>query len=185
MTLSQYDDNHAWAKRKVTLLLEQAGCIQHGEFTLASGQQSSVYIDLRLLAAHPHVLSEVARFLDRGTDALPYDLIATIPTAGLPLATALSLQAEKPMAYVRKAAKGYGRSRQVEGAPIEQGARVLLLDDVISTGGSKVEAIEILRERGAEVVAVVVVVDRRSTPGEGFMGVPVLSLLSLADLTGG
>lgn len=169
-------------KQRIAGLLEQAGCVQHGEFTLASGQPSSIYIDLRLLSGQPDILAQIAEALDRATRDLAYEAIVTIPTAGLPLGTALALRTGKPLLYVRKEAKDYGRQQQIEGGTLRAGQRMILLDDVISTGGSKVGAIEVLREMGVEIAAVVVVVDRREKAGGEFTGERVVSLVGLADL---
>ncbi|NDJ36488.1 MAG: orotidine-5'-phosphate decarboxylase [Chloroflexi bacterium] len=165
---------------RVRSLLEETGCVQRGTFTLASGATSDIYVDLRLLAAHPRALARIAALL--ALDRPAVDVLATIPTAGLPLGTALSLHTGLPLAYIRQRAKDYGRGKRIEGARIEPGQRVLLLDDVISPGGSKEAAITAIRAAGADVVALAVVVDRREQPGTPFMGVPVRALATLADL---
>lgn len=164
------------------VLLDQAGCVQHGEFTLASGQTSDIYIDLRLLSGHPAVLSQIGALLHRMTRSITYDAIVTIPTAGLPIGTALALHSGKPLLYVRKEAKDYGRGKWLEGGTLEPGQRALLIDDVISTGGSKFDAIERLREAGVRVEDVAVIVDRRDVPGGNFLGASVHALVTLAEL---
>jgi uridine monophosphate synthetase len=170
------------ARQAVIDLLAEAGCVQYGDFTLASGAKSSVYIDLRLLSGHPAVLRQIAAHLHRASRHLAVDALVTIPTAGLPIGTALALHGGLPLLYVRREAKAYGAGRQIEGGALAAGQRVLLLDDVISSGGSKVQAVEALRDLGVEVAALLVVVDRRDAPGEDFMGAPIISLLALSDL---
>jgi len=90
---------------------------------------------------------------------LAYDRIAGIPAAGLPLATAASLRIGKPMVWPRMPVKEHGTGNRVEGA-FEKGERLLLLDDLITTGASKLEAVEILRGEGLLVDALVVLVER-------------------------
>lgn len=170
------------AAAAILAILSEAGCIQRGEFTLASGQATDIYCDLRLLAGHPASLATITDHLLAVASALSFDIIVTIPTAGLVLGTAFALRTGRPLRYVRAAAKGYGTGRQIEGGPVEAGRRALLLDDVITTGGSKAEAIDLLRSHDAQVEDVLVVVDRRDPAGLPFMGAAVHSLLSLGQI---
>jgi uridine monophosphate synthetase len=148
----------------LTLALAEMGAIQFGEFTLASGQKSPIYIDLRLLASHPGVLRQVAhayaellrRELGIGESGIR---LAAIPYAALPIGTAVALELDLPLIYPRKEAKGYGTARQIEGE-FEPGERAIVLDDLITTGSSKLAAIEPLKAAGLQVRDVVVLIDR-------------------------
>lgn len=144
--------------------LADIGAIQFGEFTLASGKKSPIYIDLRLLASHPAVLREVARAYARllqetGLVGPAGHRLAAIPYAALPIGTAVALELDLPLIYPRKEAKGYGLGRQIEGE-FHRGERAIVLDDLITTGGSKLQAIEPLTAAGLEVHDVVVLIDR-------------------------
>lgn len=135
--------------------------IKFGNFTLASGKSSPVYIDLRLLASHPRILSLVARAYSDLIESkqLQYELIAPLPYAALPIGTAVSLQTGDPMIYPRKETKAYGTKRQIEGR-YQAGQTVLLLDDLVSTGGSKVKGAQLLRDAGLHVPELIVLIDR-------------------------
>ena len=147
----------------LSLALFDIGAVQFGRFTLASGQESPIYMDLRLLASHPAVLRRVARAYARlvGELGLAGDgvCLAAIPYAALPIGTAVALEMDLPLVYPRKEAKAYGTARQVEGR-FRPGDRAVVLDDLVTTGGSKLAAIEPLQAAGMEVRDVVVLIDR-------------------------
>lgn len=145
--------------RRLPLDLFDIGCVRFGDFTLASGKYSPVYVDLRLLASHPRVLSEVARAYAHLLRDLPYQRIAAIPYAALPIGTAVALTLEKPLVYPRKEVKSYGTGRAIEGEFVP-GERAVVLDDLITTGESKIEAIAPLEEAGLRVQDIVVLIDR-------------------------
>jgi uridine monophosphate synthetase len=139
--------------------LLEAGCVQFGDFTLKSGKRSPIYFDLRRLISSPRLLERVAAAYLPLLAALAYDRIAGIPYAGLPIATAISLLNGSPMIYPRKEVKAYGTRASVEG-DYHAGDRVVLVDDLATTGGSKFEAIERLENEGLHILDVVVLIDR-------------------------
>ena len=149
--------------------LARIGAVRFGTFTLKSGQHSPVYIDLRLLASHPDVLRRVAAAYAALLSGLTYDRIAAIPYAALPIGTAVALHLGHPLIYPRKEAKAYGTQRAIEGA-YAPGERAIVLDDLITTGGSKIEAIEPLRDAGLAVSDVVVLIDRQGGGREELAG---------------
>jgi uridine monophosphate synthetase len=139
--------------------LHDAGCVRFGDFTLHSGAWSPVYVDLRMLVSQPALLADVAQVYAETMEGLVYDRIAGIPYAALPIATAVSLRLGQPMIYPRGEVKAHGTRRAVEGA-YQPGERALVLDDLISSGGSKLEAIAALEAQGLVVEDVVVLIDR-------------------------
>jgi uridine monophosphate synthetase len=139
--------------------LHDIGAVQFGEFTLHSGLQSPFYLDLRLLVSSPEVLSQAARAIATKLDDLYYDRLAAIPYAGVPIGTAVALQTKMPLVYPRKERKAYGTGRAVEGT-FKEGESVVVLDDLITTGASKLEAIQPLRDEGLQVRDVAVLIDR-------------------------
>lgn len=148
--------------------LLSVGCVKFGEFTLKSGQKSPIYIDLRRLVAFPELLKQVAAAYAEIMDGLDFDMLAALPYAAMPIGTAISLHGSWPMIYPRKEVKGYGTKVEVEGV-YEAGQRVVVIDDLISSGGSKLEGIQKLNAAGLEVEDIVVLIDRQSD-GVDFMG---------------
>lgn len=145
-------------KEKLSMDLFEIGAVKFGNFTLKSGLESPIYIDLRALVSYPDVLREVAQELIEITKGLKFDRIAGIPYSAIPIATAVSLQSQVPMIYPRKEQKGYGTKRVVEGV-YEKGETVLVYDDLITTCGSKFEAIKPLKAVGLNISDIVVLVD--------------------------
>jgi len=141
--------------------LLDAGCVRFGSFELKSGKISPIYIDLRLLASYPTLLARAAAAYRSNVDNLKFDCLAALPYAGLPIATALSLQSDQAMIYPRKEVKAYGTRAKVEGN-YEAGQTALVIDDLVTTGGSKFEAIERLKEVGLKVTDILVLIDRQS-----------------------
>lgn len=141
--------------------LLEAGCVQFGDFTLKSGLHSPVYIDLRRLTGFPRLLNQVGQAYLASLRGLTFDRLAALPYAALPIATAISLQGGWPLIYPRKEAKSYGTSAEIEGV-FQSGERVVVIDDLTTTGGSKLEAIEKLAAGGLVVEDIVVLIDRES-----------------------
>jgi uridine monophosphate synthetase len=149
----------------LALQLQRIGAVRFGSFVLKDGSSSPFYVDLRVVIGHPEVLRSTAQAMLRRAASLEYDCLAGIPYAGLPLAVAMSLESGRPLVYPRKEAKAYGTQRQVEGI-FTAGERALVIDDVITTGGAKIEAIAPLRAVGLVVQDIVVVVDRQQSGGQ-------------------
>jgi len=146
-------------------LLFDAGCIQFGTFTLKSGLTSPIYVDLRLLVSHPPLLRRVARAMAEVARGLAFDRIAAIPYAGLPIGVALALELDRPLIYPRREVKAHGTRRAIEGA-FEPGETVLLVDDLITRGDSKLEATRPLEAAGLTVRDILVLLDREQGGAE-------------------
>ena len=144
---------------RLARLLFEASCVRFGDFVLHSGAHSPLYIDLRRLVTYPRILAEVASVYAHMLGPLKYERIAAIPYAALPIGTVVALQTGQPLIYPRREAKAYGTRRLIEGE-YHAGERVVLLDDLITTGGSKLEALEPLLAEGLLVEDVVVLIDR-------------------------
>jgi len=166
--------------------LYDRGCVKFGTFTLKSGLTSPIYIDLRLLVSHPGLLRDVGSILAAEADGLTFDRIAAIPYAALPIGVAMALEIDCPMIYPRREAKQYGTRRAIEGA-FEPGETALLVDDLITRGGSKLEAIESLEAADLTVKDVLVLIDReqggaRDLAERGYRLHAVLRLTELLEV---
>lgn len=163
--------------------LHRIGAVRFGDFVLKDGRHSPFYIDLRVLIAQPAVLRRVAQAMVRRAATLSFECLAGIPYAGLPIAVAMSLESGRPLVYPRKEAKVYGTRRLVEGV-FQAGDRALVVDDVITTGGAKLEAIAPLRDAGLIVKDILVVVDREESGADTLAraGLHLHSVLKVHDL---
>jgi uridine monophosphate synthetase len=139
--------------------LFEIGAIRFGEFTLKSGTKSPFYVDLRVVISFPDVLGHIGALMAAAVARCGGDRIAGIPYAGLPLAVATSLAGNLPLIYCRREEKGHGIKRRIEGL-FKPGERVVVIDDIITDGASKFEAIGPLEEAGLVVRDLVILVDR-------------------------
>ncbi len=155
---------------------------REGDFTLRSGRRSHYIIDKYGFETRPDLLRAIAREL---AGLLPQDArqLAGVELGGVPLATALSLETGLPFVIVRKGQKGHGLDRPVEGELIK-GEHVVLVEDVATTGGAALAAVETLRQAGAGEVSALLVVDRQEGAAEAFRaaGVPCRALFTRDSL---
>lgn len=147
------DDDRATLARRIG-----ERCRLTGSFTLRSGQTATTYFDKYLFEADPALLAAVAQ---AAAALVPPDteVLAGLELGGVPVATAMSLVTGLPLAFVRKEAKRYGTAKLAEGADIA-GRRVLMVEDVVTTGGQVALSGRELRARGASLVGALCVIDR-------------------------
>jgi orotate phosphoribosyltransferase len=154
----------------------------HGDFTLRSGRKSTYYLDKYRFETQPDVLAALGKLIAAHvTDGT--DRIAGPELGAVPLAAAAGMASGKPTIFIRNAKKEYGSSKQIEGV-LEKGDRILLVEDIVTTGGQVVEAIGALRAAGAVVQKVIVVIDRLEGGRENIVatGVEYESLFTTRDL---
>lgn len=127
-------------------------------FTWASGIKSPIYCDNRLTMSYPEVRDDIAEGLKEiiEKEFPEVGIIAGTATAGIPHASWVSQKMNLPMVYVRSSAKGHGKQNQIEGRLFE-GKRVVLIEDLLSTGGSSMRAVKALKEAGADIIGVVAI----------------------------
>jgi orotate phosphoribosyltransferase len=146
-------------KPQLVFSLHDIGAIKFGAYKLKSGIISPFYLDLRILVSYPRVLRETAQMMAQLLATLKFDRIAAIPYAALPIGTAVALEMDRPLIYPRREKKDYGTGHAVEGE-YRAGETVVVIDDVITTGASKLEAIGPLALAKLKVRDIVVLVDR-------------------------
>jgi uridine monophosphate synthetase len=139
-------------------------CVRFGTFTLKSGKTSPIYLDLRRLVTYPEILRRVAKAYAKILSGLQFDRIVGIPYAALPIATAIALEMNRPLIYPRREVKDYGTKASVEGE-FKTGETVVLIDDLATTGETKIEAIDRLEAAGLKVKDIVVLIDREQGAG--------------------
>jgi len=168
-------------KKELIQLLKECKAIQFGRFVLTSGAVSDYYIDIKKASTNPKILKIIAGAMSEY--AKDYDLIAGMELGAIPLAVALSLETNIPYVIIRKERREHGTSKQIEGGNVKN-QKVLLVEDVTTSGGSVVKSINILRKEGALVNEVIVVVDRESGAEEKIheLDVNFLPLLSVRDI---
>ncbi len=154
-------------------------------FTWASGIRSPIYCDNRLTLSFPVVRDAIAEaFVDKMRELEPVDAIVGTATAGIAHAAYLSQKLDLPMAYVRSSAKDHGKGEQIEGIVLE-GDKVVLIEDLISTGGSSLKAALALQAAGAEVVSVLSIFTYGFTEAAKAFeeaGIPVWSITDYAEV---
>jgi len=149
--------------KEFATFLYQNGAIKFGNFKLSSGKDSSYYIDLRIVPSFPHQFRKMIKMLQSlisekvGLDN--FDGIASVPTSGLVIASALAIETMKPLIYIRQKPKDYGTENVIEGKMAE-GSRVLLVDDVGTTGLSLLNAVKALRASKMVVTDAFTIVNR-------------------------
>ncbi len=162
------------------------GALKLGDFLLSSGKRSRYYLDLRLIPSHPEVYRlalECYREMADEVGLENFDSVGGVATSGLTISSPLAVFLEKPMLYVRREGKEHGTRRLLEG-DVAPGSRVLLVDDLATTGGSLAEAVAALREGGLVVADALVLVDRLEGAGERLsgIGVKLRSFVTFQDL---
>lgn len=170
-------------KADVISHLHRIGAIKFGHFTLKSGATSPIYIDMRPIVSYPDLLRSVATLLWDKIKMLPYDLLCGVPYTALPIATCLSLLYDKPMVLRRKEKKVHGTKKAIEGV-FEAGQQCLVIEDVVTTGGSILETIADLEEQGLRITDVAAFLEREPTAKKALAdkGYHFHSVLTLQEL---
>jgi len=168
-------------KKELIKDLKECEAIRFGHFVLTSGATSDYYIDIKKASTSPKILKKIAEAMAEHTDK--YDLLAGMELGAVPLVVAVSLETGIPYVIIRKEKREHGTGKQIEGGDVE-GKKVLVIEDVATSGGSILKTIEILRDSKAEVDKVLVVVDRESGAREKIQNLDAafIPLVSVSEI---
>ena len=168
-------------KKKLIQMLKDCEAIQFGKFVLTSGAVSDYYIDIKKASTNPDILKKIVKAMAEYVKG--YDVIAGMELGAIPLVVALSLETNIPYVIIRKEKRQHGTSKQIEGRAVKN-KKVLVVEDVTTSGGSVVKSIQIIRENQGKVDEVLVVVDRESGAEEKLRNLEVnfIPLLSVSDI---
>ena len=175
-----------FVKEFATFLYEKK-IIRFGDFTLASGTKSPYYIDLRLIPSFPHeyrkMIKELQNLIAEDIGFENFHSLVSVPTGGLIVAASLATEIVKPLIYVRKQAKEHGTAKSVEGV-ICRDMKLLMIEDVVTSGGSVINAIRSIKEEKMVVTDTYAIVDRMEGATQTLQaeGVKLHSLLTIKEI---
>ncbi len=169
-------------KEKLMELLKDNDVIKFGKFTLSSGRESDYYVDMKKAITEPDILECVANMISDQIKNDDVDKIAGPALGAVPIATATSLISHKPMLMIRKKKKDYGTSKQIEGELLEDD-KVVIVEDVTTTGGSLIKAIDVIEDNGGNITQAFVIVDRQEGAQDTFdeRGIIFKPLLTISE----
>jgi orotate phosphoribosyltransferase len=175
------------AEVDICKILDRIGAFKFGAFKLTSGKMSPYYIDLRIVPSFPDAFREInsfyVDFIKDKVGTKNFERVAGIPVAGIPFAALIAHDLKKPFLYIRKGARLHGRERRIEGV-IAPGDRILLLDDLITTGLSLQSAAKAIIAEGGCVPDAVVLLDRQEGGRERLLksGIRLHALLNITEI---
>jgi len=174
--------------KEFATFLYKNGIIKFGDFTLTSGKSSSYYIDLRLVPSYPHqfrkMIKNLQNLIVEKTGLDDFDCLASVPTGGLVVTSALAIEIVKPLIYVRSKPKEHGTAKSIEGK-ISAGMKVVMVDDVVTTGTSVLNGINQLKEAGLLVSDLYVIINRLEGADKALsdIGVHTHQLTDILEIT--
>ena len=174
-------------KIRMANILYKIDALKFGVYQLSSGKQSPYYIDLRVIPSFPDAFREICEFyVQQMTEEIGlnnFDRIAGIPLSGIPFASQVAYNIKKPFLFIRKDIKLYGRERRVEGILIS-GDKVLIVDDLLTTGLTLKRAVEAVRAEGGIITDAIIFLDREEGGKELLEknGVKVHTLLNVSEV---
>ena len=174
--------------KEFAIFLYKNNIIRFGNFTLASGKNSSYYVDLRLIASYPHqfrkMIKNLQNLIVEKTGLDDFDCLASVPTGGLVVTSALAIEIVKPLIYVRNKPKEHGTTKSIE-CKISAGMKVGMGDDVMTTGTSVLNGINQLKEAGLLVSDLYVIINRLEGGDKALsdIGVQTHQLTDILEIT--
>jgi orotate phosphoribosyltransferase len=168
--------------------LKEIGALKFGDFILSSGKRSSYYIDIKIACTHPEILNLIRDLMIKliEDEKITFDKIACVELGGVPLAVALSMTCKKPYVIFRKQKKDYGIGDDLVG-DIKNGERIVVVEDVTTTGNSALSVVTRAEKAGGNVTAIIAVVDRNEGAKELFTkhNLKFIPLLEVKELIKG
>ena len=174
--------------KEFAIFLYKNNIIRFGNFTLASGKNSSYYVDLRLIPSYPHqfrkMIKNLQNLIVEKTGLDDFDCLASVPTGGLVVTSALAIEIVKPLIYVRSKPKEHGTTKSIEGK-ISAGMKVVMIDDVMTTGTSVLNGINQLKETELLVSDLYVIINRLEGGDKALsdIGVQTHQLTDILEIT--
>ena len=174
--------------KEFAIFLYKNNIIRFGNFTLASGKNSSYYVDLRLIPSYPHqfrkMIKNLQNLIVEKTGLDDFDCLASVPTGGLVVTSALAIEIVKPLIYVRSKPKEHGTTKSIEGK-ISAGMKVVMVDDVMTTGTSVLNGINQLKEAGLLISDLYVIINRLEGADKALsdIGVQTHQLTDILEIT--
>ena len=174
--------------KEFAIFLHKNDIIKFGDFTLTSGKNSSYYIDLRLVPSYPHQFRKMVKNLQNliieKTGLDNFDSLASVPTGGLVVTSALAIEIVKPLIYVRNKPKEHGTTKSIEGK-ISTGMKVVMIDDVVTTGTSVLNGIKQLKDAGLSISDLYVIINRLEGADKilSDVGVKIHQLTDILEMT--
>jgi len=173
--------------KEFSAFLYEKKIIRFGDFTLASGKKSPYYIDLRLVPSYPiyyrKMIKGLQNIIAEDVGLENFHSLVSVPTGGLVVAASLAIEIVKPIIYVRKEAKEHGTGKAVEGVTC-QDMKLLMIEDVVTSGGSVINAIKSIKDEKMQVTDAYAIVDRMEGATEALQaeGVKLHSLLTIKEI---
>ena len=168
-------------KNEIIHLLKECGAIKFGNFILTSGAKSDYYIDIKKASTNPIILKKITKEIAKYSEG--YDVIAGMELGAVPLIVSLSLETEIPYVIIRKNKRSHGTSKQIEGSSVNN-KKVLIIEDVTTSGGFVLETIKILEMEKAIIDKVIVIVDRETGANEKIkqFNIDLVPLIKISEL---
>ncbi|XP_013143329.1 PREDICTED: uridine 5'-monophosphate synthase isoform X1 [Papilio polytes] len=169
---------------ELAINLFKIDAVKFGEFTTKSGMKTPVYFDLRVIVSYPAIMESISNLLySSSLISLEYDHLCGVPYTALPIATLLSVKANKSMLMRRKEAKSYGTKKLIEGH-FSKNQKCCIVEDVVTSGSSVLETVNDLRKEGLVVEEAVIILDREQGGKQNLEKnkVKIMSLLTMSEL---
>ncbi|XP_046973492.1 uridine 5'-monophosphate synthase-like [Vanessa cardui] len=169
--------------KELAVQLFDVGAVRLGDIEAKVGRRTPIYFDLRVVVSHPKIMMAIAQHLQILASEIDHDILCGVPYAALPFAAVMSVNTNTPMIMKRKETKLYATKKILEGV-FEQNQKCLVVEDVVTSGGSLLETVHTLRKEGLSVTDAVIVLEREQGGASVLKanGVAVKSIFTMSEL---